>query len=136
MSLFGELDLEDAPDDPNAIPDDTYKAFLVDVKQGPTQKDPQKIGTTFKFKISEGKYDGREVTEWKSSMKDDDEQTKGYLKARLLSLGIPEDRLSTVEKDDLVGKEVRITVKNRNGYTNIQRCVLESADSEKGTFDL
>jgi hypothetical protein len=136
MSLFGDLDLENAPDDPNAIPDDVYKAFLTDVKKGPTQKNPEKVGVTFKYKISEGKYEGREVTEWKSAMKDDDEQTKGYLKARLLSLGVPEDRLGAVEADDLIGKEVRITVKNRNGYTNIQRCVLESSDASDADKDI
>lgn len=129
MSLFGELDLEDAPDDPNMIPDDSYKAFLTDVKKGPTQKDPNKFGVTFKYRISEGAYEGREVTEWKSANKTDDERTKGYLKQRLLNLGVPEDRLGTVDADDLIGKEVRITTKKRGEYTNVVRVALESLDS-------
>jgi len=138
-SLFGDLDLENAPDDPNAIPDGTYRAFLTDVKKGPT-KDNSKVGVTFKFKISEGDYDGSEVTEWKSANRDDDQKTKGYLKQRIISLGVPADRINVVDPGDLIGKDCYITVKNRNGYTNVNKVTLADAageaSSSKGAFDI
>ena len=139
--LFGDLNLEDAPDDPNAIPDNTYEAYLTDLKKGPT-KDGSKVGVTFTYTISEGALDGRKVTEWKSANPTDDEATKGYLKQRILGLGVPADRISQVDPSDLIGKHVYITVKNRNGYANVNRATLIDADSEsvsasaKGAFDL
>ena len=139
MSLFGDLDLENAPDDPNAIPDSTYRAFLTDISKKGTQKDPHKIGVTFKYRISEGNYEGREVTEWKSANPGDDERTKGYLKQRLINLGVPTDRLSQVDPDDLIGKDVYVTVKNRGEYANVVRVTTANGDGvseSKGAFDI
>ncbi len=140
-SLFGDLDLDNAPDDPFAIPDATYRAFLTNVKKAPT-KDGKKTGVTFKYKISEGDYEGREVTEWKSANATDDVRTKSFLKQRIISLGVPTDRLGVVDPGDLIGKEVYVTVKNRNGYANVDKVTLVDASeiseptSSKGMFDL
>lgn len=142
MSFFGELDLENAPDDPNSIPDGTYRAFLTDIGKKGTKNDPNKIGVTFKYKLSEGQYDGFEVTEWKSANATDDDRTKSWLKQRLLGLGVPADRLSSVDPSDLIGKEVYVTVKARNGYTNVNRVSLADDNAEsvsasaKSAFDL
>ncbi len=141
-SLFGDLDLDNAPDDPFLIPDATYRAFLTDVKKGPTKKNPHKLYVNFKYKISEGDYEGQEVGEWKSANASDDTRTKSFLKQRLISLGVPADRLGVVEPADLIGKEVYVTVKNREGYANVNKVTLvdasetsESTES-KGMFDL
>ena len=139
MSLFGDLDLESAPDDPNAIPDGTYRAFLTDLKKGPT-KDGSKVGVTFKYKVSEGAYDGHQVTEWKSANTSDDDTTKAWLKQRIIGLGVPADRMSSVDPDDLIGKDVYITVKNRNGFANVNKVTLADSAavsaSAKSAFDL
>lgn len=138
-SLFGDLDLDNAPDDPFAIPDGTYKAYLTDVRKGPT-KDGKKVGVTFKFKISEGDHKDQEVTEWKSANPTDDVRTKSFLKQRIIGLGVPADRISVIDPEDLIGKEVYITTKSRNGFTNIQNAVPvdagESSGATKGVFDM
>lgn len=130
-SLFGGLDLESAADDPFAIPDSTYKAYLTDVQKKPT-RDGSKVGVTFKYRISEGDYKDQEVTEWKSANPGDDIRTKSFLKQRIVSLGVPADRIGVVDPGDLIGKEVYITVKNRNGFANINKVTLVDASESGG----
>lgn len=130
-SLFGDLALEGAPDDPFAIPDSTYRAYLTDVKKGPT-KDKSKVGVTFRYKISEGDHKDQEITEWKSANPGDDTRTKSFLKQRIIGLGVPADRISVVDPSDLIGKEVFVTTKMRNGFTNVQNVVPVDAGTEAG----
>ncbi len=127
MSLFGDVDVQSAEDDPYFIPDSSYPAFLTDVKVGPT-KNGDKTGMTITYKISEGDFEGREVTEWKYLPEQmetvEEKRAMSFLKSRLLDLGIPAERVNEVQADDLIGREVIIAIKNKNGYTNIRNVQL------------
>ena len=45
QSIWGDLDVESAADDPFAVPNNTYRAILTDAKVGPT-KAGDKVGLT------------------------------------------------------------------------------------------
>lgn len=125
MGLFDELDLKNAPADPNAIPNGDYVAYLTDVKPGTSQKAPDHKYVIFQYKIEDdGPYNGAEISEWKSADPSDDERKKGWLKQRLISLGVPEDRVDEVEPDDIIGTKVVLQVKQNGQYTNVNRVTL------------
>lgn len=138
MSLFGDLDIESAEDDPFAIPDNTYDCFLTDVTVKPT-KDESKVGMTLEFTISEGDHAEKKIQEWKripasseltsedTKIKADAERAMSFLKARMLDLGIPAERINSVGRDDLVGIHCLVAVKNNNGYTNVRKVTLAPA---------
>lgn len=133
MGLFEELDIAGADDNPWLIPDNTYQAVVSDLRVAKDRN--ENMGMTFVYKITDGDYSDREVTEYKrmphSTDKDqlqgaEKEKAKSYIKMRLASLGIPEERMNDVEKDDLIGIDCYITVKNNKGYTNINNVTLTS----------
>lgn len=139
MGIFGDLDVEAAADDPFAIEDGTYNATITEcsVKDN---KDKTKKGLTFKYQITDdGKMHGRKAQEWKNIPSSDDPQDvkdrdASYLKQRLLSIGIPADRINTFEPEDALGTDVVITVKNKDGFANVNRVILpESDSSDAGT---
>lgn len=136
MSLFGDLDLENAADDPFAIPPGTYNAVLTALTQE-NPKDPSKRpGFSFKYTITNPDEDpdnnatGLTISEWKTipaPITDDstDEEkaeasrNRSFIKQRLLSLGVAPDDLDTVGSEDLVGTDVVLTVVKKGEYTNI-----------------
>lgn len=136
MSLFGELDVQSAEEIDYSIPDNTYPAFVFDVKVGRTKADPSKnkvskLGMTIVYKISEGDYEGRQVQEWKQipepvdpkNLTEDEKKSLSYLKTRMLSLGVPENRVNSVGPDDLIGSEVVITLVSKGEYQNVRKVV-------------
>lgn len=139
MSLFGELDVQSAEEIDYTVPDNTYPAFVFDVKVGmtkgnPTENKPKKLGMTLIYKISEGEYEGRQVQEWKQipepadpkNLTEDEKRSLSYLKTRVLSLGIPEERVNDVQPDDLIGREVVITLVSKGEYQNVRKVVAKS----------
>lgn len=139
MSLFAGLDLESAADDPFAIPDGTYDAVISEVKVGPT-KDGSKTGMTTIFKIDddESEHNGKTASRWllipevadPQNPTPDEAKALSFLKSHLLACGIPAERVNDVSADDLVGTNVTITIKNKDGYVNIRKVeVRESSDS-------
>jgi hypothetical protein len=132
MSLFGELDVASAEDDPFKVPPNVYDAVLSDIKVGPTN-DNSKTGMTLIFTIESGPQKGKTVREWKhlptpadpKAPSDEDKRAMSFLKARMMDLGIPESRVNSVGRDDLIAKEVKITVKEgKGGFMNVSKVVL------------
>lgn len=140
MSLFGELDLENAADDPFAIPPGTYHATLTKVSQE-NPKDPAKRpGFVFEYTITNEDEDpeveaasGLNISEWKTIPVPGDDspeakRNRAFIKQRLLSLGVAPDDLDTVGADDLVGTDVVLTVKKNGEYTNVTQVKLPVDD--------
>lgn len=132
MSLFGDLDIASAADNPFEIPANSYEATVTDVRVGKT-RDESKVGMTFIYTIQSGEYEGQDITEWKQiptpadphNLTTDEKRSMSFLKQRLLSLGVPEDRMNSVKEDELIGADVVVTVKpGKNGYTNVSRVEL------------
>lgn len=142
MGLFDELDVAGAEDDPWAIPDNTYACVVTGAVAKKDRND--NMGTTFRYKITDGDLTGREISEYKRTPhKEDAEPLEGkaradaisYIKQRLGQLGIPEERMNDVDEDDLVGIECYVTVKNNKGYVNVRNVSLttnEVAASSNG----
>jgi Protein of unknown function (DUF669) len=127
-SLFGDLDVASAEDNPFKIPDNSYAAFVSDVKVGPT-KDGSKQGMTIHYEISQGDHMGKSVREWKhivqpanpKQLTSDEARSASFLKQRLTSLGIPADRMNKVTPEDIIGSRVVIRVQeDANGYAQVK----------------
>jgi hypothetical protein len=140
-SMFEGLDLEGAADDPFAIPDGVYDAFVTEFRVGPT-KDKSKNGLTTIFRISEGEHEGKTVQRWLlvPSVADpknptaEEAKAMSFIKSHLLSLGVPAERVNTVTAEDIVGTEVEISIKNANGYTNVRKISVKQEG--QGSFGL
>ena len=127
MGIFGDLDVQAAADDPFAVDDGTYNATISACEVKPT-KDESKTGLILTYQITdEGNMAGRKVSEWKQIPKPGDanaDNAASWLKQRLLSIGIPADRINSFEPEDALGIDVVITVKNNNGYANVNKVTL------------
>lgn len=159
MSLFGDLDVESAEDNPWFKPDGPYECYLHSVKVGPT-KGGDKMGMMLEYKIASGSKAGRLISEWKwvpttnqiqgykslhpvdGQVKDDEfgekaAQAVSYLKARMKDFGIPSDRINKMEAEDLLALELHLTVtiQNKNGSENVRAVALYENDDNISPFD-
>lgn len=136
MGLFDELeeDFHDVDEPQQGIPAGTYEAMVsaIEVEEKPEAKRPGKY-LVFSYTVTEeGPYKGMTQKEWKHTIqgraKDDaDRQDLAYLKQRLANLGVPEERMNSVEVDDIVGTEIAMTLvdqKNNPQYRNVSRISL------------
>lgn len=134
-NLFGDIDFGNVPDDPFAIPDNSYLAFVTDVKTGPT-KAGDKIGLTLTYTIADGEFEGRKVTEWKQIVQPADPahptaeeaRSLSYLKSRMVDLGIPGSKLGSLIPDDLIGIKAVISVQTKGQYQNVTRVKVVDPD--------
>jgi hypothetical protein len=129
--LFEELDIAGAEDNPWSVPDNTYAAVVSNVEVKKDKND--NMAMTFFYKVTDGDYLDRELKEYKRLPHSTDkepltgkalEDAKSYIKVRLASLGIPEERMNSVDVDDLIGIECYITVKNNKGFANVRNVTL------------
>lgn len=140
--LFGDLGLNNVSSNPNETPDGVYKAVVHEAKMFThSEKKPgENKFFIITYKIVEPEpikvmVDGVEklivvkdntVDEWKSANPGDDSKKKSFLKQRIVSLGVPEDVVNKgqFQPRQIVGVPVLITVKNKDGYTNVKKVVL------------
>lgn len=127
MGIFGDLDLASASDDPFSVDDGTYEAVVTkaEVRKNKNETDNFLV---LEYTIEDdGNMSGRKVSEWKKIPKQDAEdfdRAASFLKQRLLSIGIPNERINTFEPDDALGASVVITVKTKDGYANVNKVAL------------
>lgn len=133
--LFDELDVAGAEDNPWSIPDSTYPGVVNDLDVKKNAKG--NMGMTFKYKVTEGEYAGREITEYKRLPHSSDAEqldaaaksrAASYIKQRLASLGIPEERMNGVTKDDLIGIECYVSTKMNGEYINVRDITLTAPE--------
>ena len=130
-SIFGDLDIASAADNPFEVPDNTYDCFLTDAVVRKS-KDGTKKGLALTYRVASGDHEGKNISEWKTipepedpaNPSAEDKQAMSWLKQRMLSLGVPEARMNSVQPSDLVGTHVYVTVKNKDGYTNVRNVTL------------
>lgn len=124
MGIFGDLDLASASDDPFSVNDGTYEAVVTkaEVRQNKNETDNFLV---LEYTIEDdGNMSGRKVSEWKKIPKqgaEDFDRAASFLKQRLLSIGIPNERINSFEPDDALGADVVITVKTKDGYANVNK---------------
>jgi len=137
MGIFGDLDVQAAADDPFAVDDGTYTGTVTksEVKKN---KDETKTFLVLEYTIEDdGPMGGRKASEWKNIPETGDEnadRSASFLKQRLLSLGVPPDRINSFEPEDALGVEVVFTVKNKDGYANVTKVEQpRTATSDSGS---
>lgn len=98
MSWFDDVEIDDIPDNPNELPDNTYKFRVISAKVGPT-KDGSKTGITFKYQIVEGDWATFfPLTDWvqvpeDSHSGDAAKRMLSFIKMRLLGFGLTSDEI-------------------------------------------
>ena len=122
-NLFGDIDVNEIPEDPFHVDDGTYLSVLTEVKAVQRNSDGQH-GLAFKFSITEedSEFEGNTLNAWKNfypDLTEDDftpevKKDLSRLKGFLLSLGVPEEDLNEFAEntDQYIGTEYYVTVKN------------------------
>lgn len=134
MSLFGDLDIASAEDNPFDIPDNTYETYLTDVEV--KRSKAGNLGLALGYKIASGAHEGKSISEWKNIPEPEDPanpspkdlQAMSFLKSRLIDLGVPEERINSLEPKDLIGTHVYVTTKKNGEYTNVRSVKLADVD--------
>lgn len=135
MGMFDEFNYsieDDVPEDPWFLPENTYACTVQKAEMGISKNRPQRsenvpgtgqpnVGLTITFAVDEGEFEGSQFKLWRSASPYDDRRTKSFLLQTLTALGIPRERVNTVEPDDLVGRRALVTTVNRNGFVNVQQ---------------
>lgn len=122
--LFKSMGLDDV-EAPGKIADGKYPAFVYEsqvivAKSGKNQGKPSWV---LNYKIAEGKFNGQTQSEW-FSLDPNNETVKPWLKARILSLGVPETKVGSFEPSEAIGTPVWVTIQERNGYQNVTKVEL------------
>lgn len=140
-NIFGDLDIANAEDNPFAVPDNTYEAYVTNAKVGLT-KAGDKLGLTIEYSIDGGDQNGKKVSEFKHVPRSNDvmepairARAASFLKMRLSSLGVPDDKMNELDPTDLIGTPVVITVKTKDGYTNVNRVETRSESGDTNPFN-
>jgi hypothetical protein len=144
MGLFAELDLEDAADDPFATPLGTFGCVVKECKLSTSDSKFVKVngeddttkplrGLSLIYQINDGgDNDGDTISEYKSipygSESVEDKRALSFLKQRLLSLGVPQERINSVQPEELEGTDCFVTTKKRGEYTNVTEVKVNSGD--------
>jgi hypothetical protein len=158
-SLFGELDIASASDNPFFKPDGTYRCMigLADVRKSKKGN----IGFWLEYVIKAGEpKEGRKITEWKAvpmpwelkgyasrddmaaetnysaQIEEDANKNLSFLKIRLKEFGFDGEDLNSVTKEDImkVG-DLLVTIKNKDDQERITGVKLaDEADASNDPF--
>jgi hypothetical protein len=137
-AVFADLGLADAPDDPNDIPDGVFKAVVHEIKmfEHSQKKEGENKFCIITWRIVQDEpivIDGKKwvvkdatVDVWQSANKTDSSKKKSFLKKAFLDIGVPKEDVDAgrINFKALVGTPALITVKNKNGFTNVTKVVL------------
>ncbi len=122
-NLFGDIDVNEIPEDPFHVDDGTYLSVLTEIKAVQRNSDGQH-GIAVKFSITEedSEFEGNTLNAWKNYYPDLTEEDLtpevkkdlSRLKQFLTQLGVPEEDMDNFleNTDDYIGGEYYVTVKN------------------------
>jgi hypothetical protein len=144
MGLFGDLDVASAPEIESGIKPGAYNAKVLSVvMQEGSKNNPDKNFLVFEYESPQWPFSLSEYKEipkgspgaWDRTVSDAKGRTEferntsamSYIKARLLSLGVPESRVNTVDPSELVGLNVIVKVKQNGEYSNITSVTVPQA---------
>lgn len=131
-SWFDDVDIDDIPDNPNVLPNNTYKFRVISAKLGPT-RDESKVGITFKYQIVEGAFstffpliDWIQVPDG-NTKREDKTRMLSYLKMRLLAWGFTTDEIKAFKP----GYELKTVNRVFFGTTFVQKGKNGNTDNIK-----
>lgn len=136
---YVDLDPIEAPS--YDVPDNIYEFSLGDARiQEGTKNDPDKVALIFEYKLQDENDKSYTYSEWfflpadANILTDRDKQSLGYLKLRLISLGVPESEVNEVEAADLIGTygtlQIKTTVSKGRQFQNIRNLRVEENPEE------
>lgn len=142
-SIFDDdIDVDDIPDNPNHLPEDTYICRVAKAVLKPTAN-KDKIGLTISYQIIEGPYRTMfPFTEWlhvprKSEIETEEDKVKAArnnakLKQRYIAFGIPADEFKSTTPQDLLNREVMVKTQNKkqDGQERINVRSVEAVSEE------
>lgn len=156
MSLFGELDVASANDNPFYKEDGQYTCVVSGAEIKTSRKDGAK-GLALKYTIVDGEKKGQFINEWKPipfswnlngyATEEDEKNTANYdaeiagnaarslsfLKSRLKDFGFPPEKMNTLEPKDFLNlPNLVVSIKNENGRENVKGVDLATAPSTGG----
>lgn len=156
MSLFGELDVASANDNPFFKEDGPYTCVVAGAEIKTSNKDGSK-GLALKYSIVDGPKKGQFINEWKPipfswelngyESQDDEKNTAGYddeiagkaarslsfLKARLKDFGFAPEKMNILEPTDFLNlPKLVVTIKNENGRENVKGVDLQGSTASAG----
>jgi hypothetical protein len=121
-SWFAGTDIDDIPDNPNELPNNTYKFQVISAELKPT-KDESKTGITFKYQIIEGSWSNFfPLVDWcrvpDAKVKPEEQQRMlSYLKMRLLAFGFTPEEIQEFGP----GSELKTVGRNFYGTTSVKK---------------
>lgn len=131
MSWFANVDVDDVPDNPNELPNNTYKFQVTSAVLKPTNSG-DKTGITFKYQIVDGSWSNFfPLVDWVrvpdgNSKPDEVNRMLSYIKMRLLAFGFTPDEIQEFGPE-MVDKCIKRTFygttstkKDNQGNTNIK----------------
>jgi hypothetical protein len=137
-SIFDDdIDVDEIPDNPNHLPEDTYTCRIIKADLKPT-KNGDKIGLTLNYQITEGPYSTAfPITEWlwcpRKPRKEDGSVDKDYewtpeetransrLKKHFLAAGYGIDEVRKTKPSELIGKYIKVRTKNKTDDSGMER---------------
>lgn len=134
------LDWNEGVSDPNRVAEGKHHAFVYNVKVMDLTARGKGKSLVITYKMAEDDAEkGKTVDEWRGIpavtadgkfATDKDATNASWLKRRLQDLGVPEDKINTIEPNDLVGTEVYVTFKNNGQYQNVAKCEVVGAGGQ------
>lgn len=143
MSLFGELDIASASDNPFFKPDGTYKCVIGLAEVRTSKKGNVGFWLEYVIKAGEPK-EGKKITEWKTvpmpwnlmgyetkeameanaapseSVKETAQKDLSFLKMRLKEFGFSAEEMNTVTQADIMKLgDILVTIKNINDQERV-----------------
>ncbi len=92
-----------------------------------TTNHPDKAWIIIEYQLGD---EGKTKSEWFEMPFDSDNKTAkeveklGYFKLRLKDLGVPDEKLNSIEPDDVIGKRGTLQTVTKNGFQNIKNVTL------------
>lgn len=119
MGFLNDLGLGGIEVNPE-LPEGTYKGHVFASKEQMRQRDGKRMWVlTYKVDQPGTPFHHMTKDEWKNIDKSSTEDEKRFLKMRVLSLGVPEDRIDAVNFGDFEGIPVFFTLKRKGEYVNV-----------------
>jgi hypothetical protein len=119
--FLNDLGLDTVEADPNHIANGKYPAFVYN-SEVRTKKDGTKSWViTYKIAPDSPRHAGQQQQEWfdLEPKGENADLKKSFLKRRVLSLGVPETRINSVNPGDLIGIKVSLEIVHRGQYQNV-----------------
>lgn len=144
MGFFDDHDVDDIPDDPNHLPDNTYAFEVVKAEINPT-KDGSKTGIVFRYQILNGEWATFfPLSDWvrvpdKNTESDKVSRILSHLKMRLVGFGFTNDEIQKFSPDNLndcIGRRFYGTTRSKTNGDRTNISVTKFAKYGEGDVDI